>query len=112
MRKGDNIYVVKNSQHRDGFDLYSYDSLLKKLQVCTGKLRVQLTDIDNKTLKADAHVFYEGHDAAEALRWVEEDWGIWVITELKPTSKEDEYNFYDTFGIEPLQIIVSLNGVK
>lgn len=112
MRKGDNIYVVKNSQHRDGFDLYSYDSLLKKLQACAGKLRVQLTDIDNKTLKTDAHVFYEGHDAAEALSYIVPNWGVWVITELKPTEDEDEFGVYAAFGIEPLQIIVSLNGVK
>lgn len=71
--------------------------------------RVQL-DIDGKINK-DAPVMYEGNEVNHILSMIEENWGIWVITEIKAEAQCDMIT--EMFGQpEPEQYVIRRSYVQ
>lgn len=111
-------YIVRTDNHRDGFNLYTRNGLVKKLDPNDRRNRIyrlQISDTDCKTIDQDSYVYYEGCNVSEAIDEIDrcDNWGVWVITvnTIRPDNNQLVDAFFD-FGHEhTISYIVSTQDV-
>lgn len=100
-----NVVAIKSDDTRLGYNLYTRQWVEK--HILAGRMwRMQLTETDNKTVKEDSHIYYEGNDPEAIMDELERNgyWGVWALTE----QKQESDGILDTFFANepPRQIII------
>lgn len=99
-------YIVRTDNHRDGFNLFTRNGLVKKLDPNDRRKRIyrtQLTDTDCKTIDQDSPIYYEGCNVLAAIDVIDrcDDWGVWAITVT--TVRPDNNQMVDAlFGFDTI----------
>lgn len=78
-------YIVSTDNHRDGFNIFTRNGLVKKLDPNDRRIRIyrtQLTATDCMTINQDSHIYYEGRNVSDAIDEIDrcDNWGVWAIT--------------------------------